>query len=376
MAERVDRRHDRAKPIEKLVTVAPGTLGAFALAHLGDLRLRNYSRHTIRHTMVRLRMFLVWCEERGITALVEVSPALLRRYQSHVFHHRKEDGHRLSFVSQHERLAEVRRFFAWMERRGHVDANPAAKLELPRVEKRLPRGILSVEEAEAVLAQPDVGSPRGLRDRAILETLYATGVRRQELAALTVDDVDLRGAVIAVREGKGKKDRLLPLSERAAAWLSKYLEEARPRLIRKHDPGRLFLGRWGQPLGEMHLGKLVRVYVSAASLGKEGSCHMFRHTMATLMLEGGADIRYVQQMLGHATITSTEIYTHVALRKLKEVHAASHPGARLSRRQRHELGEAPRDPREQLLSSLAAEAAEEEADGGGDVDDERHDIGL
>jgi integrase/recombinase XerD len=369
MAEpRHDRRHDKAKPIEKLVTVTPGSLGAYVLAFLYDLRQRNYSRHTIRHTMVRLRMFLLWCEERGTTALDEISPALLRRYHAHVFHHRKEDGHRLSFVAQHDRLAEVRRFFAWMQRQGHVDTNPAARLELPRVEKRLPRGILSAEQAEAVLAQPDPSTPRGLRDRAILETLYATGLRRQEVASLTVADVDLRSGAIAVREGKGKRERLLPLSERAAAWLGKYLEDGRPQLLRKGDPGRLFLGRWGEPLGEMHLGKVVRTYVRAADIGKEGSCHMFRHTMATLMLEGGADIRYVQQMLGHATITSTEIYTHVALRKLREVHASSHPGAKLSHRQRVQLGEEPGiDPRLQLLSSLAAEAAEEEADAAGEA---------
>ena len=357
MAERYDHRHDRAKPIERLVTIGPGTLGAFVLAYLGDLQLRNYSRHTIRAARVRLRLFLVWCEERGTSALEEVSPALLRRYQSHVFHQRKQDGHRLSFVAQHDRLGEVRRFFAWMERRGHVLTSPAAKLELPRVEKRLPRGILSVEEAEAVLAQPDVDTPRGLRDRAILETLYATGVRRQELAALAVDDLDLRSAVVFVREGKGKKDRLLPLSERAAAWLLKYLEEARPRLIRKRDPGKLFLGRWGEPLGEMYLGKLVRTYVLAAGLGKEGSCHMFRHTLATLMLEGGADIRYVQQMLGHASITSTEIYTHVTIDRLQQVHRLTHPGALLRRRSGEESDE--QALLEDLYRSFAAEAAEE-----------------
>jgi integrase/recombinase XerD len=374
MAERHDRRHDKARPIETLVSVEPGTLGAFVLAFLSDLQLRNYSHHTVRHTMVRLRLFLVWCEERGIRALEEVTPELLRRYHAHLFHHRKQDGHRLSFVAQYDRLAEVRRFFSWLERQGHVTKNPAARLELPRVQRRLPRGVLSAEEAEAVLGQPDVTTPRGLRDRAILETLYATGVRRQELASLTVDDVDLRSATIAVREGKGRKDRLLPLSERAAAWLAKYLEDGRPQLIRKHDPGKLFLGRLGA-LGEMQLGKIVRECVRASGIGKEGSCHMFRHTMATLMLEGGADIRFVQQMLGHATITSTEIYTHVAIRKLREVHAASHPGARLSPRQRRALGEETIDPREGHLSSLAAEAAEEEAGGAGDVDDERDDVG-
>lgn len=372
MAERHDRRHDKAKPIETLVTIEPGTLGAFVLAYLADLQLRNYSRHTIRGARVHLRLFLVWCEERGLTAPADVTLSVLRRYQSHLFHHRKVDGHRLSFIAQWDRLGGVRRFFSWMERQGHLPSSPAARLELPRIEKRLPRNILTAEEAEAVLAQPELSTARGLRDRAILETLYATGLRRQEMEALTVEDLDLRADVVFVREGKGKKDRMIPLSERAAAWLTKYLEEARPQLVRKRDPGNVFLGRRGAPLQGGQMSQLVRTYLRAADVSKEGSCHMFRHTMATLMLEGGADIRYVQQMLGHATITSTEIYTHVAIRKLREVHAASHPGARLSPRQRRALGEDQRsDLREQLLSSLAAEAADEKREQGlaGDVED-------
>jgi integrase/recombinase XerD len=360
VAERHDRRHDRAKRLERLVSIAPGTLGALALAYLDDLRLRNYSRHTVRSAAIHVRLFLTWCEERGLVEPGQLCLAVLQRYQAHLFHHRKEDGRRLSFQSQWDRLGGLRRFVGWLFRHGHLADNPAARLELPRLEKRLPRGVLTVEEAEAVLAQADLATPRGLRDRAVMELLYATGIRRGELERLAVEDVDFAAGLVRVVEGKGKKERLVPLSERAAAWLEKYLEEARPRLVRRRDPGTLFLGRWGEPLQGGQLGKIVHQHVAASGIAKEGSCHMFRHTLATLMLEGGADIRFVQQMLGHATIATTEIYTHVALRKLKEVHAATHPGARLSRRQRSQLGEAGADPRARLLSSLAAEAAEDE----------------
>jgi integrase/recombinase XerD len=361
---RHDRRRDRAKPLEKLVTVEPGTLGALALAFLEDLRVRNYSPHTVRHAGIHLRLFLTWCEERGVTLPEELSLPLLRRYQTHLFHWRKEDGRRLSFQSQFDRLGGVRRFCKWLHRNQHIPENVGAMLSLPRIEQRLPRNILSAAEAEAILAQPEVATPRGLRDRALLELLYATGLRRGEVERLRPEEVDLAEETVRVVEGKGKKDRLVPLSERAAAWLEKYLEEARPCLVKGRDPGTVFLGRWGTPLSGAHMGNLIRQYLETAGVPKEGACHMFRHTMATLMLEGGADIRYIQKMLGHATLQSTEIYTHVAIRKLREVHAATHPGARLTRRHRAQLGleEEPADPREELLSCLAAEAAEEETE--------------
>ena len=336
-----DRRHDRAKRIEELATIEPGSLGDFALRYLDDLAMRNYSPHTIRTARIHLRLFLVWCEERGLIEAQTVTLSTLRSYQRHLFHWRQEDGRRLSFVSQSDRLAGVRRLFRWLYEQGHLLENPGAKIHLPRAEKRLPRGILTAAEAERVLAQPDLETKLGLRDRAILEILYSTGLRRGELERLAIRDLDLAGGTLFVRQGKGKKDRMIPLSERAAAWTTKYLDEVRPQLVRGHDDGTLFLGIRGTSLQGQQMAKLVRVYLRAARIAKEGACHLFRHTMATLMLEGGADIRYVQRMLGHATLQSTEIYTHVAIRKLKEIHARTHPGAKLQRRS---------DP----LSSLAA----------------------
>jgi integrase/recombinase XerD len=363
---RRDRRLDKIKHIEKLATVTAGSLGHYVLRYLRDLAIRNYSHHTIRGSRVCLRLFLVWCEDRGLVDPAEVTLSVLRRYQSHVFHHVKADGRRLSSIAQSDRVGAVRRFFAWMEDQGHLPSNPAVKLHLPRVEKHLPRSVLTAEEAEEVLAQPDLETAQGLRDRALLETLYATGMRRQEVEAMRVEDLDFAAGVVFVRQGKGRKDRMIPLSERAAAWLTRYLEEVRPRVLRGQDPGFVFLGRWGRPLSASQIAKIVQTCAQSADLGKEATCHTFRHTLATLMLEGGADIRYVQQMLGHATIATTEIYTHVAIRKLKEVHAATHPGAKLSRRGRAALepaaaGERPLDPREELLSRFAAEAASEEA---------------
>jgi integrase/recombinase XerD len=185
--------------------------------------------------------------------------------------------------------------------------------------------VLTSTEADAVLNQTDVGTPLGIRDRAMLETLYSTGIRRMELANLKLYDFDRERGTLMVRQGKGKKDRMVPIGERALAWVEKYLNEVRPDLIRERDDGLLWLNAAGIPMLAASIGGIVAEYVDAAKIGKRGSCHLFRHTMATVMLENGCDIRYIQAMLGHAKLDTTEIYTQVSIRKLKEVHSATHP---------------------------------------------------
>jgi integrase/recombinase XerD len=195
--------------------------------------------------------------------------------------------------------------------------------------------VLTIQEAELILQQPNVHDSLGLRDRAILETFYSTGMRRLELATLKVWDLDLEQNTVTIRQGKGNKDRHIPLGDRAALWMRKYLDESRPKLVSEPDDKTAFLSNAGEPFTADYLTELVRGYVDAANIGKRGSCHMFRHTMATLMLEGGADIRFIQAMLGHADLKTTQIYTHVAIRQLQEIHRATHP-AKLER-EKHEL---------------------------------------
>lgn len=211
---------------------------------------------------------------------------------------------------------------------------------MPRVEKRLPKHILSADEAERILNVPDVSSALGIRDRAILKTFYSTGIRRTELTNLHVHDVDQDRGTVMIREGKGKRDRLIPIGARALAWIRKYLDEVRPQLSLADDGGTLFLTVLGDAIDPRSLGQMVSDYIKASGVNKSGSCHLFRHTMATLMLENGADVRFVQVMLGHAQLTSTQVYTQVAIRALKEIHTATHP-ARLERReQQQEIDEA------------------------------------
>jgi integrase/recombinase XerD len=234
---------------------------------------------------------------------------------------------------------------------------------LPSV--RLPRSVLTAAEAERVMRQPGLSTPLGIRDRAMLETLYSTGMRRIELLGLKIYDIDVPRGTVMIREGKGKKDRVVPIGERALHFIDKYLQEVRPGLAVEPEDGTLFLMSTSEPFGANYVTKLVRDYVLAARIGKPGACHLFRHTMATLMLENGADIRFIQEMLGHAKLATTQIYTQVSIKKLKEIHTATHPAARLAACDHapaaapEELGEEA-SAREDLLLTLAAEAEEED----------------
>jgi integrase/recombinase XerD len=356
-----DRRKLRAQRLEDLVPTDPGTLGRAVLGYLEDLEVKGYSGHSIRGRRTHLRYFVVWCDERGLLWPAEITPAVLQRYQRWLYRYRTSTDKRLSFRTQNDRLGSVKRFFRWLVKQQVLEWSPADALELPRIERRLPKAVLSVEEAERVLAQPDVRTRIGIRDRAILETLYSTGIRRQELVDLEVYSVDLEGGTLMVRQGKGRKDRMIPIGERALQWLERYLDQVRPSLAMDPDDGRLFLTTHRAAFSPERMSLMVREYVDAAGIGKRGSCHLFRHTMATLMLEGGADIRFIQAMLGHADLSTTQIYTRVAIRKLKEVHELTHPGARLRRDAQQtgvgslETGEETAPTREELLASLAAE---------------------
>ncbi len=333
-------------------------LESLMLDHLRALAVQNYSTHTVRNRQVHIGFFLQWCKERGLTDPVEITRPVLERYQRHLFHYRKKNGEPLSFRSQHSCLVPLRVWFRWMTRQNHILHNPASELELPRLGRALPKNIFSVQEVERIMQLCEIEEPIGLRDRAILEVLYSTGLRRMEMIALKLYDLSLDRGLLLVRLGKGQKDRYVPIGERAIAWLQKYIREARPQLAVEPDDMTVFLTAQGEPFSRDHLSFAVKERIEAAQLGKTGSCHLFRHTMATLMHEGGADIRFIQQMLGHEDIKTTQIYTQVAIRTLQQVHAATHPGAML------EKGENPATkattPDAEALSQMLAAEAEED----------------
>jgi len=326
-------RKRKTQPEKRLV---PGSIAVYAEEFYEYLQSRNYSDTTIQNRKNCFAYFLRWCDERGIIEPSEVSRPVVERFQKYLFTYRKKrDGEPLSFRAQSSNLVAVRAFFRWMAKKNYVIYNPAAEIELPKLEKRLPKYVLTSTEAEAVLMLPDIREPMGVRDRTILEVFYSTGMRRAELMNLSIYDIDMERGTVFIRQGKGKKDRMVPIGERAILWVQKYLAEVRPVFASTPDNGTLFLTAQGDIFTDFRLTQMVRDYVEKANLGKKGACHLFRHTCATLMLEGGADIRYIQQQLGHTDLSTTEIYTQVSIRKLKEVHTLTHPGARLEPHEAH-----------------------------------------
>jgi integrase/recombinase XerD len=370
-------RGPRAKPARErwaFTAGAPGDLRGMNAALVRYLEHRGVLGSTeasLYNMQCLVREFIAWADARGVTHPCQVSRPVLERYQRFVYHRRKADGQPLSIRTQRAKIVPLKSWFKWLTRTGEIGANPAADLELPRDIRRLPRGVLGADEVERVLALPELDTALGLRDRAMLEVLYASGMRRMELVRLRVDDVDLGRAIALIRQGKGRRDRFVPLGERARHWVRRYLEHARPQLAWDAQEATLFLGAQGRMLNANWLSIALAHYIRKAT-GKKGSCHLLRHTMATLMLEGGADIRFIQAMLGHEQLATTQIYTQVAIGQLQKVHAMTHPGVALraptgaASGGKQEDGAQPQDntqsAADELVDALAREADEEARD--------------
>jgi len=343
----------------------PQGMAALTEQYFQWMRVRNYSERTVGGAAFHLRHFGLWLAERGVTRPNEVVKPMLDRYQRYLYYYRSANGRPMGFHSQAARLGAIRHFFRFLTKQNLLLYNPASEIELPKYGSRLPKHVLSIAEVECVLTQPDLNDPLGVRDRAILETLYSTGVRRVEILALQLYDLDVERQTLRVRFGKGKKERIIPIGERALQWLEKYLTEVRPSLAVEPDCGLIFLTIDGQPISSARLSQVVTDYVAQANIGKTGSCHLFRHTMATLMLEGGADVRFIQEMLGHAKLDTTQIYTQVSIRALKAVYDSTHPGARLrpvvpTVPELSTANETNDDERVELLSALDAESDDDD----------------
>jgi integrase/recombinase XerD len=230
----------------------------------------------------------------------------------------------LASATMARKLSALRMFFRFLVAEGRRSEDPSRTLETPRPWRSLPR-CLPEDEVDALLAAPDPGHPRGLRDRALLEVLYATGLRVSELLGLRLEDVNVAGGFLLVR-GKGDKERLVPLGERAADALGAYLEQGRPALLKGRSP-LVFPGLRGRPLTRQGFWKNLRRLARSAGITRALSPHTLRHSFATHLLEHGADLRTVQALLGHADISTTQIYTHVSRERLRRVYERTHPRA-------------------------------------------------
>jgi integrase/recombinase XerD len=309
----------------------PRSWEAILPAYLTWRAVRGFSASGQKSINSVLRLFGEYCCQRGLESPTLVTRELLERYQRHLFTYRRGDQEKpLSIRTQSIRLSTLKTFYGWLLRSRYLAVDPSSSIELPKEPVRLPVDSFSPEEIEQIMMVPDIKTALGIRNRALLELLYSTGARRMELAALQEYDVDFARGIVTIRQGKGGKDRVVPIGDRALAWVRKYLEDVRPELVIDPQETTLFVSEAGERFNKDALGLLVARLIERSGVRKrQGACHLFRHTVATQMLSNGADIRYIQEMLGHARLETTQVYTKVSIEKLKAIHAATHPGAHL-----------------------------------------------
>jgi integrase/recombinase XerD len=326
----LDRRGGQDSMSDSWDRSKPDALALWRDGYLDQLAARNYSEGTVENRRDALKTFLIWAQERELTQAGQITRPILEAYQRWLWRHTKADGKRLSWSTQRTRISTLKDWFRWLTRQNVILHNPASELELPRMEKRLPEAALTLAQVAALMTVPNTADPLGIRDRAMLELFYSTGLRRAELCRLELADFNPERRTLHVRQGKGHKDRMLPVGQQAVQWVEKYLVEVRPRLCLDTRTQALFLTGYGGPFNADVLSRLVSKWMEQAGLRRKGSCHLLRHTCATHMLEGGADIRYIQQLLGHESLETTAIYTEVNIRQLQEVHARCHPSGQLA----------------------------------------------
>ncbi len=289
------------------------------------LELRAWSERTIEGYLGEIPRLFDFLRQRKVASLVEVTPEHVAAYRLHLYNSRHR-GRPLSLSTQSGRLSAVKTFFRFLRQASFLLLDPAAGVERPRVIKDLPRVLPTEKEVRRLIEAPDVSTVLGLRDRAILELLYATGIRNSELRELCLDDVQLARRLVVVRLGKGKKSRVVPMGEEAAYWLDEYLRCARPRLVGSRPERRVFLARSGRPiLTRQALSEVVLRAARSAGLDKAITPHALRHAVATHMLRRGAGLRHLQEMLGHASAGTTQVYTRVEVSDLRRVHQRCHP---------------------------------------------------
>jgi integrase/recombinase XerD len=278
---------------------------------------KTLSVNTIASYTFDLERLRAYLSQHNVEALQEVTPDLLHAYLRDLF----DVG--FAATSIQRTLSSLRAYFAFLVYEGILQVDPSEMLESPKTTRYLP-DVLSLDEINAIVESIDLKKKGGIRDRALIETLYATGMRVSELAMFSLEQILKQEGLVRVF-GKGSKERIVPIGEVALAWIDDYCNAERPLFSKPHSDSTVFLNVRGGRISRMSIWRIIQKYADAAGIKKEISPHTFRHSFATHLLEGGADLRAVQEMLGHANIVTTEIYTHVDREYLKEVHKSFHP---------------------------------------------------
>ena len=284
--------------------------------------------HTIHGCRLRLARFQRYLAEQGVSEIHEVTPGVLSTYQTVLLTHQTVHGRPLSAHTRAGYITILRSFFRFLTRAKLILINPAADLEIPKTIRRPPAHILGLNDVKRLLRAPDTRTVLGIRDRAMLELFYSTGMRAGEMAQLEITDLDLSEGELTIQRGKGGRSRRIPVGPEAIFWVRKYLTEARPQLVRRSRASVVFLTVRGRRIHPGNLTVIVRQHGETAGLAIRVFPHLLRHTCATHMLRGKASLRHVQEMLGHADLGTTQIYTKVDISDLKAVHRRCHPRGR------------------------------------------------
>ena len=292
------------------------------------LRMGRYVESVQKQYVRTIKPFLAWLEEKGIEDIARVNKELLFTYNTRIINAGKKDGKPYSAASLQSRIGTLKCFFNWLHTADHILTNPAACLPSPRVPKEIKREPLSEEEIHALIKAIPTNTPEGYRDRAMVEVLYGTGIRISELTALALNDIHLKERVLVVRKGKYGKGRMVPLSTWAGAYIKGYLKTVRPHVPGAAAAPYLFLSPRGRRVKRWDVSAALQRYGNKAEIEKDVTPHVLRHTFACHLLKRGADIRAIQEMLGHESITTTQRYTKIELGDLKAVYQRCHPRER------------------------------------------------
>lgn len=306
----------KRRPMASSDSPVEGLLDTFLTYLVTERGLAENSIAAYEHD---LRCYLHYMRHAGI-------PCIEQSCTEHILDHLgrlKEQG--LSHRTRARHLSSIRHFYAFLTRRGILKKNPTRLMSMPRLWRRIPM-VLTYEQTETLLSQPDVTTPQGLRDKALLELLYATGMRITEALQVCLEDLNLQSG-FCICTGKGGKQRVIPLGHEALHWLEEYLARGRPRLARANKGGHLIVSRMGGAMTRQGAWKILKQYAFNAGLPPEVTPHTLRHSFATHLLENGANLRVVQILLGHSDIATTQIYTHVTMERIRQVYNRHHPRA-------------------------------------------------
>ncbi len=290
-----------------------------------SLKVRNLAQRTIEQTCWKLTRFTAWLSQNKILSIDAITKETIRSYQVEIYQTVNARGRQNSVAYQNTIMSAVKQFTRFLYERDFIVSDPARDIQYAKTPKTLPRGILTPSEARRIIHAPDTTTAIGYRDRVILEVLYTSGIRKEELNHLTLADVDYHDGFLRIDNGKGQKDRIVPLGRIACRYLENYIKSVRPELIKDPYNNHLFLSLRGNRLSKNMVWELVKKYAKKAKIRKNVHPHTFRHSCATAMLKNKADLNTIRKILGHTSLNTTQIYTHLNITDLKAVHKQCHP---------------------------------------------------